>query len=306
VAVLVLVPIYALCFVSIKAGLPYAPPLRFAGLRLMIAGVSLLLLALAFHHSLWLSPKTWLWVVPLALSVGTINYGAMFLSPGRAGAGIASVLGNAQALFIIVLAILFLGEHFTRAKGLALVLGLLGVLLISASDLMGANAYGLSGALLALLSSAGVAVGSVLVKRFAVGWSVLTVTAWALLLGSLPLLGGSLLLERTAEVRWTQTFLGLLFFLALLGSAFTTSVWYWLVQRDDVSRLSLFLFLVPVCGVLFAVHFFHEEFTLFDGLGIILTITGITAALWGDRPARSAAAPQTGAGPSSASTDSGE
>lgn len=33
------------------------------------------------------------------------------------------------------------------------------------------------------------------------------------------------------------------------ASAFAIAVWYWLVQRDEVGRLSLLLFLVPVLGI---------------------------------------------------------
>lgn len=37
-----LTAVYAVCFVAIKAGLAFAPPLLFAGLRAEIAGVALL------------------------------------------------------------------------------------------------------------------------------------------------------------------------------------------------------------------------------------------------------------------------
>lgn len=39
---LTLTAIYAVCFAAIKAGLPFAPPLRFAGLRTIIGGMALL------------------------------------------------------------------------------------------------------------------------------------------------------------------------------------------------------------------------------------------------------------------------
>ena len=55
----ILSPIYALCFVAIKAGLPYAPPLLFGGLRALIAGVALLGLAGALGQSLWPARRAW-------------------------------------------------------------------------------------------------------------------------------------------------------------------------------------------------------------------------------------------------------
>jgi len=68
----------------------------------------------------------------LAATVTTITFGGMFLSPGRTGAGIASVLGNTQPFITIVLAALFLAEKITRGKLLVLLAGLIGVGLISA------------------------------------------------------------------------------------------------------------------------------------------------------------------------------
>ncbi len=47
ISVLGLTLVYAVCFVAIKEGLAFAPPLLFAGLRAIIAGAALLALAAA-------------------------------------------------------------------------------------------------------------------------------------------------------------------------------------------------------------------------------------------------------------------
>ena len=278
--ILGLTAIYAVCFAAIKAGLPFMPPLRFAGLRALIGGAALLGLMVALRRPLAPPRRSWPGIVALGLTSTTIGFGAMFLSPGRTGAGIASVLGNTQPLIVPALAALFLGERMTRGKWIALALGMLGVTLIASPALAGPDAYGVSGAMLALAASSGLAVGSVIVKRIGPTIDLLALTAWQLVVGSLPLLAVSIIVERDPVVAWNAMFVGLLLFLALIGTAFANAIWYWLIRRDDVGRLTMFFFLVPVFGLALAALAFGETISLQEGAGVAVTLAGIGAVAW--------------------------
>ncbi len=278
VAALGLAVLYAACFSAIKAGLPFAPPLRFAGLRALIAGLVLLALLPALGRRLVPARQSWGWVLALAVSTTTVAFAAMFLSPGQAGAGIASVLGNMQPVVVIALAAPFLGERLTRGKLAALGLGLLGVALIGSSALAASDAYGVTGPAFALLASVAVAAGTVLAKRMGAQPNLVAIAAWQLILGSLPLLAGSALLERGSGVVWNAELVALLLFLALAGTALPTPVWYGLVRQDDVGRLTLFFFFAPVIGLGLAAAIFGERVTLPEGLGVLLALAGIALA----------------------------
>ncbi len=269
--------IYATCFIAIKAGLAYAPPLRFGGLRVLIAGVALLGMAAALRRPVFPSRRYWGGIAALALFATTPTFGAMFLAPGRTGIGIASVLGNTQPLVTVALAAMFLGERMTPGKWTALFFGLVGVALISYPALAGPDAFGLSGALLALAASVGASTGGILVKRMGLREGLLTVTAWQLILGSLPLLLVSTVAEGAAHVDWSPEFVGLLLFLALVGTSFLTAAWYWLIERDDVGRLTMFLYLIPVLALGMAVLVYGEGVSPVEGIGILLTLAGIGA-----------------------------
>jgi O-acetylserine/cysteine efflux transporter len=282
--VLGLTAIYAVCFAAIKAGLPYAPPLRFAGLRALLGGLALLGLLAILRRPLLPPRPGWPGIVALGLTSTTLAFGAMFLSPGRSGAGIAAVLGNTQPVIVPVLAALFLGERMTRSKWIALALGMIGVALIASPALAGPNAYGVSGAVLALAASGGLAVGSVIVKRIGPSIDLLALTAWQLLVGSLPLLAVSLVVEHNAVVAWNATFAGLLLFLALVGTALANAVWYWLVRRGDVGRLTMFFFLVPVFGLAIAALTFGETIDLLESLGVAVMLAGIGVIAWESWP----------------------
>ena len=280
VLVILIAGVYAVCYSAIKAGLAYAPPLGYAGLRALLAGAALLAYQAARRRPLLPRQALWWTVVVIALVGTTLGFGAMFLSPGRTGAGIASVLGNTEPLLIVAVAAMFLHEPLTRAKVTALVLAFAGVSLIAYPGLAGPKAYGLAGLLLPLGAAAGAAAESVIVKRADVRNDVLLVAAWQLLLGSAPLLGVSLWFERAHPVVWSPVFVGLLLFLALAGTAFTTALWYWLIQQDDVGRLSLMLFLAPVFGLWLAAALFGERIGRVEVAGVVLAVAGTAVVAW--------------------------
>lgn len=272
--------VYAGCYSAIRAGLPFSPPLRFAGLRALIGGT--VLLALLALRRRPLLPARRLWPVVLALAlIGTLlGFGAMFTSQQHTGAGLASVLGNTGPLIVIVLAAIFLGEPITRAKAAALLLGTTGVSLIALSGIGGAKGGASLGALIPLIAALSGASESVIVKRADLGTDVLSVTAWQFLVGSIPLLLLSASTERDRGIQWTPQFLLVLLFLALAGTAFSTALWYWLIQRDDVGRLTLVLFLVPVIGLMLGTVLFAERLSAMQGAGagLALAACGIAAA----------------------------
>ena len=265
----------AFCYTAIKAGLEYSPPIRFASLRTLIGGISLILLLIVLRKPVLPRRDLIKWIIPVGLVSTTITFGFMFSSPEFTGAGIASVLGNSQPLTIIVLAALFLGEKITMVKIIALVLGMVGIIFISAQAFIGENPYAFLGAMLATGTSLGAAVTAVLLKRLKPGTDLISFTGWQLIAGSLPLLAGSYFFESDSIITWSGFFIGLVIFLGLIGTALTEIIWFWLLQKYDASRLSLYLFLIPVFGLLIAFIAFGETLKIFEVIGIIIVISAI-------------------------------
>lgn len=100
------------------------------------------------------------------------------------------------------------------------------------------------------------------------------------MLGSLPLLAVSGLIEHGYEVKWTIEFGGLLLFLALVQTSFTTAVWYRLIQKEEVGSLSLFLFLIPIFGLGISALVFNEPINLVEGVGIAVILAGMGMLIW--------------------------
>lgn len=216
----------AVCYTAIKAGLQYSPPIYFAGLRTLIGGAGLIALLIVLKKPILPRRDLLKWILPVGLVSTTITFGFMFSSPEYTGAGIASVLGNSQPLTIIVLAALFLNEKITLVKIVALILGVIGIVLISLESFINNDPNAFIGAMLATGTSTGAAITAVLLKRLKPGSDLISFTGWQLIAGSLPLLAGSIVLESQSTVVWSGTYLSLLIFLGIIGTALTEIIWF--------------------------------------------------------------------------------
>jgi drug/metabolite transporter (DMT)-like permease len=291
--------VFALCYSTIKAGLEFAPPLRFGALRTLGgAGTLLLYLGTSGHARLVPPRATWAGVVALAVLGTVIQYGAMFMSPGVTGAGISSVLGNTGPLFAVALAAPVLGEPVTWRKGLALALGTTGAAIVAFPVVTDPAAPGVLAGLFPLTAAAAAAGSAVTLKWLDVGDALLSVVAWQLLLGGAALLAISAVIEGGRPVVWSTPFMGYLVFLAVVGTAFGVTGWYWLVQREDVGRISILLMvLVPVLGLVLARLFFGESIRLVSAVGAAVALVGVcVAATTNERPEIASITPQSGTG----------
>ncbi len=267
----------SLCFVQIKEGLLYAPPLRFAGLRTLLAGLFLLSAASVLQRRVLPAPQTWAWILPLGLFATTLTFGSMFLAPVFVSAGLASVLGNLQPLVLLAMAAVFLNERITGGKIIALSLGTGGIVFLFWNQLGAGMGGSFAGGALALVSSTGAAAGSLLVKRMRPGRELLLVVGWQLVFGSLVLLGLSALWE-SATVQWSFSFVRILLFLSIFETALGTLIWFRLLQRNEAGRLGQALFLIPVTGLIFAAWLRGETPGFFEWIGIGIILAGVAIA----------------------------
>ena len=279
---LLIAAIQAACFTLIKTGLEFAPPLLFGGLRALIGGSALLAFAAFRRKPLLPTSSTWVGVLFLALVATAITFGAMFLSPGRTEAGVASALGNLQPFLTLLLAYWLFSEPLSVGKATAVILGVTGVTLISYPTLSTSSALGISGAALALAVSFGSSAGNAVVKQMKPGELLLAITGWQLAIGGLVLIVLSGLVGENLAVEANLEFLGLLLFLALIGTALITALWFEFVQEGQMGRLATFFYLVPVFGLAIAVLVFDEAVSgiMLGGALMVLLAVAVMALEW--------------------------
>jgi drug/metabolite transporter (DMT)-like permease len=265
---------YSLCYVGIKSALPYTPPLFFAATRTLIGGLTLLPMLAFAGRGILPQRSNWRWIAILALLSTGLGAAAMFFAAEMTTVGIASVLGNISPLLTIIIAITFLHEVFTRSKAVVLLLGVAGIIFISLPSLRISDGTGLKGPLFALATSGLAAITNIVVKRLLERQELLRMVTWQLLLGGIILLFASFAFESWANIQLTPGFFVIVLLLGIFGTAFTNYAWYTLIQWEDVGKVSMYFFLVPVLGLLSGVLFYRESVTLAQSMGVALIILG--------------------------------
>lgn len=269
---LVMTLLISSCFAFLQKGLLHTEPLLFGALRALIAGLVLLVFLGLSGKSIKLSQALLLKLFPIALFSTTFTFGAMFESSKFAPTGIGTLLANLQPFFLSLLGILFLKETMDKKTSWVFLLGFIGVLFISYKHLEGQSSSGL-GILLALLTSLSSSMGSLLIKKAApTQLEILPLTAWQLILGSLPLFILAQYIEPTNQIHWTTDFILILMYLSILGTALTVSLWFHLLQQFETQELSPYLLLTPLFGLSIALFILKESLYGSELIGATLII----------------------------------
>jgi drug/metabolite transporter (DMT)-like permease len=162
------------------------------------------------------------------------------------------------------------------AKGIVgLVIGFLGVALLSWSGFSDDNDDYLWVITWVLMAAIGTAVGNVLLKKES-GGAIAAPMAVQLLIGGTILLLASALVGEDWDVGWTLRFTGSLLILSALATAAMIFLWFSLLALAPLNKLNVFSFLTPIFGLLIGFLFFGERLQLLvQVLGILVVLVGI-------------------------------
>lgn len=250
------------------------PPLMAAGARLGVGGALLLGLLAASGRPLspGTGPATVAW---LALTQTVLFYGATFWGIANAGAGLAAVLANTDALFVAGLAALVLGERLLTVQWAGLVVGLVGAaVVVWEGPLWPPEAS--TAALVVVAGAVAWSVGTVVVARgVRAAGDPLALAGWQMLAGGLVLCLAGLVADGVPADAGGRE-LGLVLLLAVVGSAVPFALFYMALTRAPAAEVSAWFFLVPVIGVLTAWPLLGEEPTV----RLLVGMLGVCLGLW--------------------------
>lgn len=267
--------LWALCFPLITIAVRYAPPLLIGAMRALIGGGFLILTSELMKRK---RPKGIQWFVVLSIGISSTGMGfaGMFLAGGRVAPGIATVIANTQPLLAVLIGYFVLKDSLNHWQTIGLLTAFLGIAIVASPTFMltGPNSTTLAGIGFVLFGAVGVAVGNVLMKRFAEDLDSISTTAWQLVFGSIALLVTSMLLEPSASVQWNLPLTLSLLGLAIPGTAIAFVVWFALLHRAQLNTLVVFNFLTPVFAIGFGMLYFGEHLDLFDILGSAFVMIG--------------------------------
>ena len=261
------------CFVAIRWGLRYAPPLWFATLRAALAGGLLVAVGVLRGGRLPRSRSAWLVLLALGIVNVAFAFGAMFAGVANVNAtGVAAVLANAQPLLILLPAWVFYGERASPTAVVGVAVGFAGLLFIAIPG------GGGTGAWLSLLSAGSITAGTLLARRLA-GVDLIMATGIQFVIGGLLLGGFSEAAEGAPAINWTDAFLAVVLLLAVLGTALPYLAWFAELRRAPLGALTAWTLLVPVVGVLAGAIALGEVPGVWTGIGLGLVLLTLPTAV---------------------------
>jgi drug/metabolite transporter (DMT)-like permease len=276
---LLLTLIWGTTWAAIRVGLQGVSPFTGVALRFALAGALLLALASSLGVRLGRGRhEKALWVANGVLSF-CISYSIVYWSEQYIPSGLAAVLFATYPLFVAVLAHFLLpGERLGRVAVGGMLLGFAGVAVIFSDDLTLLGGEQVRHAALVMLVAPLVsAASSVVVKRWGSEVHPLSLAAVPMLMAGVVMGGVALVFERGATLVFDLRSVGALLYLAILGSAVTFTIYYWLLARVPATRLALMSYLIPIVAVAVGALLFDEPLRPRLLAGSALVLAGVVA-----------------------------
>jgi len=276
IAAVLTVLVWGTTFISTKILLKDFLPIEILFFRFTLGYIALLLV---YPHRLKLADKKQEWQFACAGLCGVTLY---FLFENIAltysMASNVGVVVCVSPLFIAILAHFFLdGEKLKANFFIGFVAAIAGIVLISFN---GSTNFKLSplGDILAVLAAVVWAIYSIIMKKIgAYGYHSIAVTRHIFFYGLLFMIPALFIFDfKFGFERFTEpTNLFNILFLGLAASALCFATWNYAVKLLGAVTTSIYIYIVPVVTVITAVIVLHEQITLIETLGIVLTLIGL-------------------------------
>lgn len=289
---LMLCVIWGSTWIATKAGIEVVPPLLFAGTRFTAAGVLLLLYAAMTGEMRTVRVDDGLRFASVSIMMITLCYGPLFWGMQYIDTGTAAVLEmSLTPIALLVFALLLREEPLDLKRTLAMGLGVSGlVILFWPSTTAGSIATPepfcgatLWGGIAVALAAFTYGYGSVLARPLLRSYPALFVAGVTNFVGGIGLVATSLCLEPGATAalagQWGQTAWLAWICLVLFGSLIGYTTYMRLLRDIGATRAGSYAFVSPVIAVILGAFFFSETVTVFDGVGIVVMLTGAYLAM---------------------------
>ncbi len=273
--------IWGTTWLVIKISLQYLPPVAGAGVRFIVAGIAMYLIAAA--RGVLVPPRElpWKLVAVLAAFLFGLNYILTYTAETHVSSGLVAVLFGVLPFFVFGLGHYMIGEHTSPRTWIGAVIAFAGVAVISlAATISGSLWYALA-AVGAALSSA---YANVYAKRYAHYDPLVTLPPSMLLAGIVVTVIGFATEHPNVALGFSLPSWGALLYLALIGSGLAFFLNLWLLRHVAVWIVGLSSLIIPVIAVAVGVIFGGEQFGPRELLGAALVLIGVWISLSSAKP----------------------
>lgn len=251
---------WASASVAGKFGLKSVEPLVLFNIRFLGAGIILLLYSFTTKESRLPSSAEWKELTIFGAFNTTLYLGIFVIALQFTSPGITTLAVGLNPLFISMLTAIWMKRKVSVREWFSIALGMGGVFIASFQLLQNSKATP-AGLILLTLSMLAYSAGAVYYARVQWKLSRISINAWQVFIGGLLLIPFTILLHEK-ENHFDVNFFLSLSWLIVPVSIVAVQLWLRLLKSDAV-KASLWLYLCPVFGFLYAALLFDEPITLF-------------------------------------------
>ncbi len=268
--------IWGLNIVIIKVLVEDLPPQTMTAFRIMMAGITALIIIVLGKSFRRLSKREWIYTL-LGMLFGVIlHHLLMAVGLTMIDASNASLILALVPLTTAILAVLFLGEQLTKLRMIGFILALTGVFFIQGGSF--SNMQLSHGELILFIAMFVQAISFIFVKKATATLDSKQVTTIMYLVGSIGLLIISFITEPGGVSEMTSATL-FIYFLFIVSGIVATGVGYIVfnaaIQQIGAGQTAIFNNFVPFFGLVFSALFLNETITASQLIGFVFIVAGV-------------------------------
>lgn len=255
-----------------KIGLQSVEGLVLFTVRFILAGILLLGYATLIQRDRFPEKKEWLQLTIFGVFNTTLYLGIFIISLEEVTAGITSIALAINPLLISAMTALWLKRSVTKIEWTSILIGIVGVIVASYPLLK--NSYAtVTGLVLLATCMVSYSFGSVYYATIPWKLSRTAINGWQVLIGGILLIPLALGFHSKPN-HFDLRFWASIFWLVVPVSIGAVQLWLSLLKSDAV-KASLWLFLCPIFGLMYASWLLQEPITFFTVIGTIMVLLAL-------------------------------
>jgi probable blue pigment (indigoidine) exporter len=259
-----------------KIGIQSAQPLVIGNFRFFIAGALMLGYSYLFQKNRLPKGTEWKQLAIYGFLNVTLYLGCFVIAIKHVSAGIGSLAPATNPLIISILSAFWIGRSVKKTEVLGLILGITGVG-IATYPLLKNSFADVEGLIILSISMISYSVGTVYYSSQKWDLPLLVINGWQVLLGGILLVPITYFFTDWSNNTYDVKFWFSVLWLVIPVSIGAVQLWLYLLKLDPV-KASLWLFLCPIFGFIYASFLLNEPITAYTYAGTLLVIVGLYLA----------------------------
>nr|CAA6821414.1 MAG: Permease of the drug/metabolite transporter (DMT) superfamily [uncultured Thiotrichaceae bacterium] len=266
-------------FIGAKYALPFIEPFYLLCIRMLLTLVVFVIVSLALRSQWPTMTQATHQMVVGALIHGAYLGGVFAAIKWGMPAGIAAIIVGIQPLLTALLSWRFMGEKLHNRQWLGLAIGLIGIsIVILSTGQTSSEGISWPAIIAALISLAGISIGTLYQKRFGSGTNLVTGSFWQYV-STAALMGILAISFETREIIWDSQLILALAWLVFGLSVTAVLLLMYMIREGESAKVASYFYLVPPVVSIEAWLLFGEALPPIAIIAIGVTVLGVFLVL---------------------------